>query len=161
MTNRPVLPVPSPVATISDISARFAPVLSSLAEPSRRSAVAWAGVFGSFARGSQTDASDVDLFVGLVPHATNDDVYYARGDVLAQLEEAMGRKVDCFFLRHGQPLPLVLCRALLHAKTTHGSEAWLTDNSTRANVLFAATIVKVQTLVAMMQALLTTQSSGK
>ena len=153
MTNRPVLPVLAAVATIGDISARLAPVLSSLAEP-RRSAVAWAGVFGSFARGNQTDASDVDLLVGFVPHATDDDVYYARGDVLAQLDEAMGRKVDCFFLRHGQSLPFVLCRALLHAKTVHGSEAWLADNGARAKVLFAATIDKVQTLLAMMQTLL-------
>ncbi|TWU70357.1 hypothetical protein ED733_000070, partial [Metarhizium rileyi] len=153
MTSRPVRPILAPVATIGDISARLAPVLSSLDEP-RRSAVAWAGVFGSFARGNQTDASDVDLLVGFVPHATEDDVYYARGDVLAQLDEAMGRKVDCFFLRHGQPLPFVLCCALLHTRTVYGSEAWLVDNGTRAKLLFANTLDKVQTLLAMMQTLL-------
>ncbi|EJP62255.1 uncharacterized protein BBA_08797 [Beauveria bassiana ARSEF 2860] len=139
VTNRPVLPIPAAVATIGDISARLDPVLSSLAEHSR-AAVAWAGVFGSFARGKQTDASDVDLL--------------ARGDVLAQLDETMGRKVDCFFLRHGQPLPFVLCRALLHARTVYGSEAWLADNGARAKVLFAATIHKVQTLLGMMETLL-------
>ncbi|XWW97783.1 hypothetical protein V2A60_005770 [Cordyceps javanica] len=152
-TNRPVLPILSPVATIGDISVRLAPVLSSVAEP-RRSAIAWAGVFGSFARGDQTDASDVDLLVGLVPRAAEDDVYYARGDVLAQLDEAMGRTVDCFFLRHGQPLPFVLCRALLHAKTVHGSDAWLAENGARAEALFVATVAKVRTLLAMMQRLL-------
>ncbi|TQV94752.1 ankyrin repeats (3 copies) domain-containing protein [Cordyceps javanica] len=151
--NRPVLPILSPVATIGDISVRLAPVLSSLAEP-RRSAIAWAGVFGSFARGDQTDASDVDLLVGLVPRATEDDVYYAQGDVLAQLDEAMGRRVDCFFLRHGQPLPFVLCRALLHAETVHGGEAWLAENGARAEALFVATVAKVRTLLAMMQTLL-------
>ncbi|PMB64416.1 hypothetical protein BM221_009804 [Beauveria bassiana] len=154
MTNRPVLPIPAVVATIGDISARLDPVLSSLAEHSRAAVVAWAGVFGSFARDKQTDASDVDLLVGLAPNATDDDVYYARGDVLAQLDETMGRKVDCFFLRHGQPLPFVLCRALLHAKTVHGSEAWLAENGARAKVLFAATMDKVQTLLGMMETLL-------
>lgn len=154
MTNRPVQPpIFGPAATIGDIAARIEPILSSLDEP-RRSAVAWAGVFGSFARGSQTDASDVDLLVGFVPHATDDDVYYTRGDVLAQLDGAMGRKADCFFLRHGQPLPFVLCRALLHARTVHGSEAWLADNGARAKVLFANTVDKLQTLLIMIQTLL-------
>ncbi|KAM0665072.1 hypothetical protein ACQRIU_006225 [Beauveria bassiana] len=139
---------------MGDISARLDPVLSSPAEHRRAAVVAWAGVFGSFARGKQTDASDVDLLVGFVPSATDDDVYYARGDVLAQLDETMGRKVDCFFLRHGQPLPFVLCRALLHTKTVYGSEAWLADNGARARVLFAATMDKVQALLGMMETLL-------
>lgn len=154
MTNRPVLPIPPAVATIGDISARLDPVLSSPAEHRRAAVVAWAGVFGSFARDKQTDASDVDLLVGLVPNAIDDDVYYAWGDVLAQLDETMGRKVDCFFLRHGQPLPFVLCRALLHVKTVYGSEAWLADNGARAKVLFAATMDKVQTILGMMERLL-------
>ncbi len=47
------------------------------------------GVFGSFARGEQTPASDVDVLVDLEPHT-----FSAYMDLLFFLEELFDRKVD-------------------------------------------------------------------
>lgn len=47
-------------------------------------------LFGSFARGEQTDASDVDFFLGLDPSCTSSDYL----SLLDSLASALGRDVD-------------------------------------------------------------------
>jgi len=47
------------------------------------------GVFGSFARGDQTEKSDVDVLVDLEKHT-----FHAYMDLLFFLEDLFGRKVD-------------------------------------------------------------------
>jgi len=49
------------------------------------------GVFGSFARGSTSEDSDVDVFVTFFPKARTFDNLYAVGEAL---EEAFKRRVD-------------------------------------------------------------------
>ena len=49
------------------------------------------GLFGSFARGEQTDSSDIDLLVEFTPEKHTFDNFM---DVSFLLEETLGRKVE-------------------------------------------------------------------
>ena len=55
----------------------------------RRFGVRELGIFGSFARGEQTEKSDVDVLVDLENHT-----FHAYMDLLFFLEDLFGRKVD-------------------------------------------------------------------
>jgi uncharacterized protein len=63
--------------------------------------VAYALLFGSRARGSAHDASDLDLAVGLVGGAPLAPL--ALGDLISRLEEASGRTVDLLLLDEAPP----------------------------------------------------------
>lgn len=106
-----------PVVSIDDIRKRCGPIFN---DPDL-TVVSWVCLFGSFARGQQTEHSDVDILVGYSKEATNDDIYYT-GDIRPQLCYALGRKVDCLYLRHGQLLGFIRCLAVLEGKSLYGSE---------------------------------------
>jgi len=56
----------------------------------RRHGVTEVKVFGSFARGEARDESDLDLLIEAGPNTTP----FFPGGLVADLEEALGRKVD-------------------------------------------------------------------
>lgn len=87
--------------------------------------ILWAGVFGSFSRGEQTESSDVDVVVvwdpahkyGWQPH---DDYFYL--ELKEELERAWARKVDVIDIRRGRLDTFIDVEALLTSRTLYGSE---------------------------------------
>ena len=73
------------------------------------------GVFGSFARGEQTEKSDVDVLVDLEKHT-----FRAYMDLLFFLENLFGRKVD--LVMKDTIKPIIKNRIL--AETIYVSELW-------------------------------------
>lgn len=87
--------------------------------------IAWAGVFGSFARGEQKDSSDVDVIVVWDPaHKVGwyppNNIFWL--DIAEELEKVWGREVDVIDIRRGRIRTYVDVEALLSSRTLHGSE---------------------------------------
>lgn len=119
-----------PVSSIDEIKERCGPIFRSAGFRH----ITWAGVFGSFSRGKQSPASDVDLLVGFRDGTTGDDVYYMP-DLEGPLRAAMQRDVDVLYLRAMQPLDFIRSQALLTAKTVYEVGTWLPGNRSRAEKL--------------------------
>lgn len=131
-----------PAASIDVIQSRCRHIL----DKPEFAAVAWAGVFGSFAANTQTERSDVDLLVGYQIDATGDDIYYT-GDISQQLGEMLARDVDCLYLKHDQAVGFIKCLAILQAKTVYGDEEWIAEHRNKATRLLAACDKKMRALL--------------
>lgn len=59
------------------------------------------GIFGSYARGEQTDASDVDLLVDFDPNFQFGLITY--GQIENQISDSLGKKVDLVMKRALKP----------------------------------------------------------
>lgn len=127
------------VTSIDDIRKRCAPIIND----TELAVVSWASLFGSFAKGKQTEDSDVDILVGYSKDATSDDIYYTE-DVTPQRRDVLGRDVDCSYLQHGWPLEFGKCLAILDGKLVYGSEQWLADLRLRAKQLLLTTHAKMK-----------------
>jgi uncharacterized protein len=79
-------PIPPDTATVRARLASLLPVLSD------RYGVRSIALFGSYARGEQTEASDIDL---LVEFSKTPDLY-AMGELVLDLEEWLALRVDLF-----------------------------------------------------------------
>ncbi|KAI9779912.1 MAG: hypothetical protein M1816_003302 [Peltula sp. TS41687] len=119
-----------PVSSVDKIRERCGPIFSSAGFQH----ITWAGVFGSFSRGKQSAASDVDLIVGFREGTTGDDVYYMP-DLEGSLQAALRRDVDVLYMRAVQPLGFMRSQALLTAKTVCEVGTWLPGNRSRAEKL--------------------------
>ena len=84
--------------------------------------VIWAGVFGSYARETQTKSSDVDVVVIQKPRDKN---CYIPPDTLHlgdALPEVWGRKVDIIYIMRNELRCYVSLEALLCSRTPYGSD---------------------------------------
>lgn len=131
-----------PVASIDGIQSRCRHIL----DKPEFAAVAWAGVFGSFAANTQTESSDVDLLVGYQIDATGDDIYYT-GDISQQVGEMLARDVDCLYVKHEQTVGFIKCLAILQAKTVYGDKEWITEHRDKARRLLVACDRKMRALL--------------
>lgn len=120
-----------PVSSVDEIKEHCGPIF-------RRAGfqhIAWAGVFGSFSRGKQSAASDVDLLVGFREGTTGDDVYYMP-DLEGPLRATLQRDVDVLYVHAMQPLDFIRSQALLTTKTVYEEVGtWLPANRSRAEKL--------------------------
>src|SRR5271169_66934 len=75
------------VQTVDDIRQQTAILLNDPeCEP-----ISWVGLFGSFARSTQSSESDVDLVIGYKAGTEADNIYLAAGNLVDNAEEAFGR----------------------------------------------------------------------
>ena len=85
--------------------------------------VKWAGVFGSFARETQTESSDVDVVVIQEPRYRNGPVPPDTLHLEDALSEVWGRKVDVIYIDQGEELRgYITIEALLCSRTLFGSD---------------------------------------
>jgi len=110
----------NPVQTINDIRCRTAILLKDPeCEP-----VSWVGLFGSFARSTQSSESDVDLIIGYKDGTDPDKIFSAAGNLVMNVEEAFGRQVELIHLMKQEVCSYLLLEALLTCVTVYGSEEW-------------------------------------
>ena len=84
--------------------------------------VKWAGVFGSFARETQTDSSDVDVVVIQEPRDYSCDIPPETRHLEDALPEVWGRKVDVVHIEGLEIRGYVSIEALLGSRTIFGSD---------------------------------------
>ena len=108
------------VQTVDDIRQQTAILLNDPeCEP-----ISWVGLFGSFARSTQSSESDVDLIIGYKPGIEADKIYLAAGNLVDNAEEAFGRQVELIHIIRQEVSTYLLLEALLTCVTVHGSEEW-------------------------------------
>lgn len=108
------------VQTVDDIRQQTAILLNNPeCEP-----ILWVGLFGSFARSTQSSESDVDLVIGYKPGIEADKIYLAAGNLVDNAEEAFGRQVELTHIIKQEVSTYLLLEALLTCVTVHGSEEW-------------------------------------
>jgi predicted nucleotidyltransferase len=110
----------APVQTINDIRHRTATLLK---DPDCK-AISWVGLFGSFARSTQSPVSDVDMVIGYEPGIEADKVFSAAGTFVMNANDEFGRKVELLHMMDQKVTSSVLLEALLTCVTVHGSEEW-------------------------------------
>jgi predicted nucleotidyltransferase len=86
--------------------------------------ISWVGLFGSFARSTQSSESDVDLIIGYKPGTEADKIYLAAGNLVDNAEEAFGRQAELLHIIRQEVSTYLLLEALLTCVTVHGSEEW-------------------------------------
>jgi predicted nucleotidyltransferase len=84
--------------------------------------IRWAGVFGSFARETQTDWSDVDVVVSKKPRDSNVRVPLDAVQLEDELLRVWGRKVDIIYITGSELRGYVSVEALLCSRTLYGSD---------------------------------------
>jgi predicted nucleotidyltransferase len=110
----------TPVQTIDDICHRTAILLKDPeCEP-----VSWVGLYGSFARSTQSSESDVDMIIGYKNGTDADKIYLAAGNLVMNAEEAFGRRVELVHMMKREVCSYLLLEALLTCVTVYGSEEW-------------------------------------
>jgi predicted nucleotidyltransferase len=110
----------TPVQTVDDIRYRTAILLKDHeCEP-----VSWVGLYGSFARSTQSSDSDVDLIIGYKDGTDMDKVYLAAANLVVNAEEAFGRQVELVHMMRQKVSSYLLLEALLTCVTVYGSEEW-------------------------------------
>lgn len=108
------------VQTVDDIRQQTAILLNDPeCEP-----ISWVGLFGSFARSTQSYESDVDLVIGYKTGIEADKIYLAAGNLVDNAEEAFGRQVELIHIIRQEVSTYMLLEALLTCVTVHGSEEW-------------------------------------
>ena len=96
------MPTDATVPTLADLRARRAEILRIAAE---RGAVN-VRVFGSVARGEATSKSDIDFLVDFEPGRNVLDL----SELILDLEETLGRRVDVVEIRRPSPLADTIAR---------------------------------------------------
>ena len=108
------------VQTVDDIRQQTAILLNDPeCEP-----ISWVGLFGSFARSTQSSESDVDLVIGYKAGTEPHKIYLAAGNLVDNAEEAFGRQVELTHIIRQEVSTYLLLEALLTCVTVHGSEEW-------------------------------------
>jgi predicted nucleotidyltransferase len=80
--------------------------------------IEWAGVFGPFSKGTQTDESDVHVIVIEMPRK----FYCPQLSLEDELYKVWGRKADITYIRDGELRGYFTIRALLCSRTLTGSD---------------------------------------
>lgn len=110
----------TPVQNIDDIRQQTAILLNDPeCEP-----ISWVGLYGSFARSTQTTESDVDLVIGYRPDTPTREIFLVAGNLSINGEEAFGREVDYLHMMKQEVMSYVMLEALLTCVTVYGSEEW-------------------------------------
>jgi predicted nucleotidyltransferase len=109
-----------PVQTINDIRHRTATLLKA---PECKP-ISWVGLFGSFARSTQSPASDVDMVIGYQPGIEAKKVFLAAGIFAMDADDEFLRKVELLHMMDQEVTSSVLLEALLTCVTVYGSEEW-------------------------------------
>lgn len=110
----------SPVQTVDDIRYRMTILLKNPeCEP-----VSWVGLYGSFARSTQSSESDVDLIIGYKDDTAPDKIYLAAGNLVMNAEEVFGRQVELIHMMKQEVCSYLLLEALLTCVTVYGLEEW-------------------------------------
>lgn len=109
-----------PVQTVDDIRYRTTILLKS----PECGPISWVGLFGSFARSTQSSESDVDLIIGYKDDTDPHKIYSAAGNLVMDAEEVFGRRVELIHMMKQEVSTYLLLEALLTCVTVYGSEEW-------------------------------------